>query len=109
MPARETLARLTIHGAKALGKEDIMGSIEIGKRADLLLINHRNLQSANMYDPYSHLIYAIGKEQISHVMVEGKLLLEEGRLTTLDEDSIIDRAEEYKTMILREIKDVDKK
>lgn len=109
MPARETLARLTIHGAKALGKEDIMGSIEIGKRADLLLINHRNLQSANMYDPYSHLIYAIGKEQISHVMVEGKLLLEEGRLTTLNEDSIIDRAEEYKTMILREIKDVDKK
>lgn len=109
MPAKETLARLTIHGAKALGTDEITGSLEIGKRADLLLINHRNLQSANMYDPYSHLIYAIGKEQISHVMVEGRLLMEQGKLSTLDEEAIIDRAEEYKTMILREIRDVNQK
>lgn len=109
LPARETLAHLTIHGAEALGIEHITGSLEQGKAADILVIDHRNLQSANMYDPYSHLIYAIGKEQIREVIIGGKLLMKKSVLTTLDEEAIIKRAEEYKNMILREIQDVDQK
>ena len=75
---------VTINGAKALGLDDRIGSIEKGKYADLTVFNMNHVSTLPMYDPMSHLIYAASREEVSHVWVNGILQYEEGLLTSMD-------------------------
>lgn len=76
IPAREALKMATINGAKALGLDDEIGSLEIGKHADLLLIDTDNTFMQPIYDYYSAIVYSMNSSCINTVMVDGKVLME---------------------------------
>ncbi len=80
MPAHAALRAATLGGAAALGLSARIGSIEAGKRADLVAVNLGATELAPCYDPVSHLVYAAGREHVSHVWVDGEARLEAGRL-----------------------------
>jgi 5-methylthioadenosine/S-adenosylhomocysteine deaminase len=77
MPAQAALRAATLNGAKALGLEKITGSIEPGKAADLIAVDFSAPELAPCYDVVSHLVYAAGRENVSHVWVGGRLLMRE--------------------------------
>jgi 5-methylthioadenosine/S-adenosylhomocysteine deaminase len=73
IPAHMAIEMATINGAKALGLEDKIGSIEIGKKADLTAVSFSDIDMQPCFDPVSHLVYVAGREQVSHVWVDGEL------------------------------------
>ena len=82
--AHETLEMATLFGARALGLDGLVGSIEAGKRADLAAIDLSSVETSPVYDPVSHLAYAAGREHVTHVWVEGKAKLRERELVGID-------------------------
>jgi len=77
MPAHAALRAATLSGAKALGLEKITGSIEPGKAADLIAVDFSAPELSPCYDVVSHLVYAAGRENVSHVWVAGRSLMHE--------------------------------
>lgn len=71
--AHQALEMATINGAKALGLESQIGSIEIGKQADLIAVNMADMVSQPCYDPISHLVYVVSRENVTHTWVDGTL------------------------------------
>ncbi len=71
--AHQALEMATINGAKALGLDDKIGSIEVGKLADLTAVKMSDINMQPCFDPVSHLVYVAGREQVSHVWVNGDL------------------------------------
>ncbi|MCK4338562.1 MAG: hypothetical protein KAW87_01045, partial [Candidatus Cloacimonetes bacterium] len=71
----------------------------IGKKADIILIDTSKLEILPMYNVYSHLVYTISSNAISDVIINGKLIMENRKLLTIDEDEIIDKANYYKRKI----------
>jgi len=71
MPAHAALHAATLAGARALGLERTIGSIEVGKSADLCAVSLESLETRPCYDPVSHLVYAAGREHVTDVWVEG--------------------------------------
>jgi 5-methylthioadenosine/S-adenosylhomocysteine deaminase len=82
MPAHAALRAATLGGAHALGLDARIGSIEPGKRADLVAVALRGPELAPCYDPVSHLVYAAGREHVTHVWVDGEPRVSDGRLET---------------------------
>jgi 5-methylthioadenosine/S-adenosylhomocysteine deaminase len=80
LPEHAALRAATLGGARALGLEKRIGSIEPGKAADLTAVALRGPELAPCYDPVSHLVYAAGREHVTHVWVNGELRLAEGEL-----------------------------
>ena len=89
-PAWAALEMLTIDGARCLGLESSIGSLEAGKQADMAAIDFSGLRFQPMYNPVSQLIYNATGQDTSHVWVGGDLLLEEGELVQADMPSILD-------------------
>ncbi len=88
LPAIETLALATIEGARALGMEDQIGSLEVGKRADLVVVSGEPASQVPMYDPYSHLVYVTRGAEVRLTVVDGRILYRDGRFLTLDPEPI---------------------
>jgi 5-methylthioadenosine/S-adenosylhomocysteine deaminase len=82
LPAHRALSMATLDGARALRLDHAIGSIEIGKFADLTAIDFSGPDLLPCYDPISHIVYAAGRENVSHVWVAGRILVEEGALKT---------------------------
>jgi len=91
MPAGEALAAATLHGARALGLESAIGSLVPGKSADLCAVALDSLELAPCYDVVSHLVYAAGREHVSHVWVAGRARVVEGQLVDIDARSLKNR------------------
>jgi 5-methylthioadenosine/S-adenosylhomocysteine deaminase len=89
----------TLGGALALGLDRQIGSIEAGKWADLAAVNLDALELSPCYHPISHLVYAAGRQHVSHVWVAGRMLLDDGRLTTLDQAELAARAASWEQRI----------
>jgi len=87
--ATTALRMATINGAKALGIDAVTGSLEVGKAADISAIQLNSIETQPLYDPVSQLVYAAGREQITHVWVAGKHLLNNRKLTSIDEVSLL--------------------
>ena len=92
LDARTVLRMATIDGAKVLGMEDRIGSLEPGKLADLTVINLNRPHLTPLYDPISHLAYAARGSDVRHVMVNGRWVVRDGRITTVDQDNLMARA-----------------
>lgn len=99
LDAFQALEMLTINAARALGKSHRLGSIEAGKWADLCAIRMDALQTTPMYDVVSHLIYAASSQQVSHVWVGGRMLLQDTQFLHMDVNDIIDRANHWAKQI----------
>ena len=99
LPAWEVVKMATINGAKALNKENILGSLEEGKLADIILINRDNLDAVPMYNIYSHLVYTINSSDITDVIINGKVVMEDRKLINVDEKELIEKAKYYQEKI----------
>jgi len=84
LPAMQALRMGTINGARALGMEDRIGSLEAGKQADIIAVHQDALHSLPLFNPVSQLIYNTQSNQVSHVWVAGQLLVENGNILTID-------------------------
>jgi 5-methylthioadenosine/S-adenosylhomocysteine deaminase len=82
--AAEALEMATLGGARALGMDGEIGTIEPGKAADLTAVDLGSLETLPLFDPVSQLVYSAGREHVTHVWVAGEARLEDRRLTTLD-------------------------
>ncbi|HTE14889.1 MAG TPA: TRZ/ATZ family hydrolase [Burkholderiales bacterium] len=101
IPARQALEMATINAARALGMEAKIGSLEIGKRADITAINLGAPELAPCYQPLSHIAYSAGREHVSHVWIDGVLRVCEGQLTSLDSADIVARAASWRNKIMQ--------
>ena len=90
--AHESLKMATLNGAKALGLDHIIGSLTPGKAADVVAVDLSSLETSPCYDVASHLVYAAGREHVSHVWVNGEPVLDNRRLTTLDQRELAAKA-----------------
>ncbi|WP_394781852.1 TRZ/ATZ family hydrolase [Undibacterium sp.] len=97
--AAAALEMATLAGAKALGKGDSIGSLIAGKQADVIAIDLSALETQPLFDPVSQIIYAAGREQVSHVWVAGKCLMQDRQLTTLDAGQLGDKARWWRQRI----------
>ncbi|MBN1264921.1 MAG: amidohydrolase [Anaerolineales bacterium] len=89
LPAEQALRMVTSTAAEALGIGHLVGSLEPGKRADVILIDTKKPHLTPLYNVYSHLVYAAGRGDIETVLINGRIVLEKGKFTTIDEAGII--------------------
>jgi 5-methylthioadenosine/S-adenosylhomocysteine deaminase len=87
-PAARSLEAATLGGARALGLEAQIGSLEPGKWADMSAVNLGSLNTQPVFDPVSHLVYAAGREQVSQVWVAGELKYANGQLITINQSDL---------------------
>ena len=85
LPPERVLEMATLHGARALGLEAEIGSLEPGKRADLVILDHDRPEWRPLRDPVSALVYSASAASVRTVMVDGQVVLDDGRVTTVDE------------------------
>lgn len=99
LPAYEALAVATINGAKAMARADELGSLEVGKLADMVAIDLSDIESAPIYDPVSHIVYATSRQQVQHVWIGGEQVVDNRELTTMDRQALIAKAGEWRNKI----------
>jgi 5-methylthioadenosine/S-adenosylhomocysteine deaminase len=92
VPASAALDMATINGARALGLEKQIGSLEAGKRADLVIVSTAHARLTPIYDPVSHLVYAVHGDDVRTVMVNGRVLMRDRKMLTLDEPAVLAEA-----------------
>jgi 5-methylthioadenosine/S-adenosylhomocysteine deaminase len=85
---------VTDTAARVLGVGDLTGSLEVGKRADVIMISLNKPHLVPLYDPYSHLVYAIGRDDISTVLVNGRIVMRDRQILTIDEGALLDEVKE---------------
>jgi 5-methylthioadenosine/S-adenosylhomocysteine deaminase len=101
LPVRQMIRMLTIEGARALGLDHLVGSIEVGKRADLILIDGRQPNLALATDPYSAIVYAARGTDVKTTIVDGEILVEDYRPTGWDAVEIAVTAKAEATALAR--------
>jgi 5-methylthioadenosine/S-adenosylhomocysteine deaminase len=99
LPARDLLRMATIEGARAMKMDDRIGSLETGKRADLVAVDLSGARTQPLWDVFSTLVYAVKEGDVSLTMVEGRVLWDGVRVTTLDEAKVVRDAEEWRKQI----------
>ena len=99
LPAEDVLRMTTINAAKALGLDSEIGSIEVGKSADITTVDLSDIENQPVYNPVSQLVYSAGRENVSNVWVAGNHLLKDRELTTLDEKAILEKAKSWQEKI----------
>jgi len=95
LPAHGALKMATLNGAKTLGLDSITGSLSIGKSADITAIDLGHIETQPVYNPVSQIVYSSNREQVSDVWIQGKHLLNQGQLTTLDIDQVLQKAKKW--------------
>lgn len=103
MPAEQVLEMATIEGAKALSWENEIGSIEAGKKADLSIISLKRPHLCPLYSEASHLVYAAKASDVETVIINGRIVMENGKLTMLNIEKIMDMVEKAKNNLLSKL------
>ena len=89
IPARTALEMATIEGARALGLDRSIGSLEPGKRADLIVVSMDAARQTPLYDPLSHLVYTTRGDDVRTTIVNGKVLMRDRKVLTMDETAVL--------------------
>ena len=89
IPAPVALEMATIEGARAMGMDSQIGSLATGKRADLLVVSMSSARQTPMYDPVSHLVYVSRGDDVKTTIVNGKILMRDRRMLTLNERQVL--------------------
>jgi len=106
LPSEQVLEMATIEGAKALSWEKDVGSIEVGKKADIAIINLKKPHLCPMYNEASHLVYAAKASDVETVLINGKIVMENRELTTVNVEEIMEQAEKTKNNLLNKLRNV---
>jgi len=104
LTARTVLEMATIRGARALGMEGRIGSLEPRKRADLITVSVSGARQTPMYDPISHLVYVIHGDDVQNTMVNGKVLMRDRNVLTLDAPAVIAEARSWAAKVRAAVK-----
>lgn len=96
LSAREVVKMATIEGARVLGMDQKTGSLEPGKLADIITINLDKPHLQPIYDPYSHLAYCVNGADVENSIINGKVVMRNREVKTLNEDKILKEAREFK-------------
>lgn len=96
MNARKVVKMATVDGAKALGLNNKIGSLEVGKSADIITINLDKPHLIPIYNPYAHLVYCAGAQDVNNVIINGKVVMENREVKTINEEKILKEAEKFK-------------
>jgi 5-methylthioadenosine/S-adenosylhomocysteine deaminase len=99
MDAVTVLRLATIQGAAALGMGNITGSLEIGKKADIIIVDTDKPHLTPLYNPFSHLVYAARGNDVSHSIINGRLVMDDRKLLFLDLDEIIAQTREKASQV----------
>ena len=91
LPAPLVVRMATRNGALTMGLEQAAGALEVGKRADIILIDIRKPHLTPLYNEYSHLVYAVNGADVETVIIDGRPVMEDGRLLTIDEKEVMTR------------------
>jgi 5-methylthioadenosine/S-adenosylhomocysteine deaminase len=100
VPAEQALEMATIGGARALGLEGDIGSIEVGKKADLVLFDTRRAEWRALLDPINNLIYSADGRSVRIVVADGRIVVDEGRVLFAPEAAVADRVQELGEALL---------
>jgi 5-methylthioadenosine/S-adenosylhomocysteine deaminase len=92
LPAADAVAMATREGAAALGMERTIGTLEPGRRADVIVVSMRSARQTPMYDPISHLVYATRGDDVRTTIVNGRVLMRDRQVVTLDEGAVLAEA-----------------
>jgi 5-methylthioadenosine/S-adenosylhomocysteine deaminase len=92
LSARTALEMATIGGARVIGREKDLGSLEVGKLADVLVVRMDQPRQTPMYDPISHLVYTTRGDDVEVTIVNGKVLMRGGKVLTLNAGQVLDAA-----------------
>ena len=92
VPARTAVEMATIGGARVLGMETQIGSLETGKRADLIVVSMGAARQVPMYDPLSHLVYVTRGDDVRTTIVNGRVLMRDRKVLTLSESDVLAEA-----------------
>jgi 5-methylthioadenosine/S-adenosylhomocysteine deaminase len=103
LPARDLIRMATIDGAKALGMGSKIGSLEVGKRADLVAVDLQTSRSQPWYDVASALVYSVKASAVSLTVVDGKVLWDGKKVRTLDEASVLRTAADWRRRIAAQL------
>ncbi|MDQ6663474.1 MAG: amidohydrolase family protein [Acidobacteriota bacterium] len=103
LPARTAVEMATIGGARALGMESQIGSLEAGKRADLIAMRLDVPNAVPLYDVYSQMVYALKGSNVNYVMVNGKLIVRNQKCLTLDSAQILAKARQFGVQVSRSL------
>jgi 5-methylthioadenosine/S-adenosylhomocysteine deaminase len=104
VPARAALEMATIRGARALGLEKEIGSLEKGKRADLITVRLDRPHAVPLYDVYSQMVFALKGSDVRDVMVNGRLVVGDAQPLTIDPKQVIAKAEEFARKVRESLK-----
>jgi 5-methylthioadenosine/S-adenosylhomocysteine deaminase len=99
LPARQVAEMATITGARALHMEKEIGSLEVGKKADLIVVDTSAPHATPMYNVYSQIVYALKASDVRTVIIAGKPVMEDRKMLTLNEPEILAKANAYKKQI----------
>ena len=104
LPAEKVLEMATIEGAKALLWENEIGTIEAGKKADLVIIDFKKPHLCPLHSEISHLVYAAKASDVETVIINGKIVMENRKITTVKIDSVMKEATKAKERLLMKLK-----
>ncbi|WP_419600052.1 TRZ/ATZ family hydrolase [Thiolapillus sp.] len=96
LPAHTALRMATLNGARALGLEQEIGSLETGKAADCIAIDLQHLETQPLYNPLSQIVYAGSRQQVTDVWIAGRQVLKQRQLTSIDSDDLQNRLTEWR-------------
>jgi 5-methylthioadenosine/S-adenosylhomocysteine deaminase len=91
MSARTVLHMATSDGAKVLGLDDLVGTIKKGMKADIVIVNLNKPHLTPLYDEYSHLVYAVNGADADTVLINGRIVMKDRRLLTINEAEVMER------------------
>lgn len=103
LPAEQAFEMATIRGARALHLDKITGSLEVGKRADIVIVDFDDLNQTPFYNVYSHLVYATKANDVRTVIINGRIVMLDRRLLTLNESAIKRDANLYRDKIIKSL------
>ena len=99
LPAAQVLRMATLNGAKALGIDNTTGSLEIGKVADIVAVDMSPLNMQPVHNPVSQLVYGHAGQQVSHVWVNGELLVANKQLGNIDTNALTNKVQQWRDKI----------
>jgi 5-methylthioadenosine/S-adenosylhomocysteine deaminase len=103
LSAEDVVRTATIGGAKALHLDKYIGSIEVGKYADIIILDTDEIHAIPIYNPFSHIVYALNPIDVNYVIINGKVIMEKGKLTTINEEQIKVDILRIQNLILQDI------